>query len=1073
MLFKKIHQRSPFLKPLAVVFNLIFIFSFLIYPLNLRAQTFPNTILNLPPPGTLVSTTSEYVPLILKGVTLNPNNPLQMDFIVDTGDSHLEADSIQLKEEATKLIKYFLASLTVPKKELWVNLSPYENNRIVSTSLGQTEMGRDLLAQDYILKQLTASLLYPEQELGKSFWTRVYALASLAGTTDIPVFNPPRSPQSGEAGEASPNLDWAGKVWIVPDRAVVYEQDKSAFVVDKHLKVMLEEDIIPPPSRSEWGRLGGGEVKVNPSLNPSHKGRENISTNLIKQIIIPEIEKEVNEGKNFAVLRQIYDGMILATWYKKTLKESLLSKVYVDKNKTRGIDTNDPKAIEEIYNQYLDALKKGAYDYIKEDYDPATQNVIPRQYFSGGFDGEKVDQVERTVRKGEVRGPDAAMVAAGLQGHGEVLKASAKLYDVGRNGDVDKAQIKGRDDAAMLTQLENAIGHAPVLYLLTQSPSPVRHRVLAAVNLYQNRARSHGPLELVGFEGRKRILLEAEMFLHRVMQGHEPQADILDRVIAASILRNVPGFAFDSTAYYLAKARDVKDLGKLRDIALIKPDGTTAVNFEATNLLKDVFKSSDEFFQIVAASLLLGSGETYSEASKFLKKVYEESDKINDRVLAAVFLIDSDKESILDFFRRVLRGEFNGVSELSEIIAASHLMKDSNGESRLAADFFTDKAVRPSLMPLKERILANFSIAFTDLWSMPQGGKNFLIRLARGEEQVNSFDRLLAMTFPGDKPLPAIADWEGKDQFFADVRGEVKEEDLNRVMAASEELAYFNSGNLSPEQAKAAVNFLFDIMREPQPKTSQIIIARLLEVEERRVKPLAFLDSLPKITQSLGDDIGREVNGDAGRVRQLRNAITTLRAGFSNGDLKNRAEGAESTYGNLIGNLKAEIERGGRLTPQAVSVDRAMMTEASPALTTPYVTDEWSRVSTSPTAVEATSPVSESDAAMVGSVAEQVPAAVTVGDTASLSDVGGIDLNPDFLDLQIKRDEKGIPLPLNMQPIGEMHIEGIVPVIIKITPIASLPLLLGFSDENKDKPVKNSTNESHPQNLVKREEGSS
>ena len=30
-------------------------------------------------------------------------------------------------------------------------------------------MGRDMLAQDYILKQLTASLIYPEKDLGKDF----------------------------------------------------------------------------------------------------------------------------------------------------------------------------------------------------------------------------------------------------------------------------------------------------------------------------------------------------------------------------------------------------------------------------------------------------------------------------------------------------------------------------------------------------------------------------------------------------------------------------------------------------------------------------------------------------------------------------------------------------------------------------------------------------------------------------------------------------------------------------------------------------------------------------------------
>ena len=60
--------------------------------------------------------------------------------------------------------------------------------------------------------------------------------------------------------------------------------------------------------------------------------------------------------------------------------------------------------------------------------------------------------------------------------------------------------------------------------------------------------------------------------------------------------------------------------------------------------------------------------------------------------------------------------------------------------------------------------------------------------------------------------------------------------------------------------------------------------------------------------------------------------------------------------------------------------------------------------------------------------------------------VGGINLDPSLLDLQIKRDGNGVPLPLLMQPIGDMKIEGFFPVIINITPV-SLPLLLGLNTE--------------------------
>ncbi len=59
---------------------------------------------------------------------------------------------------------------------------------------------------------------------------------------------------------------------------------------------------------------------------------------------------------------------------------------------------------------------------------------------------------------------------------------------------------------------------------------------------------------------------------------------------------------------------------------------------------------------------------------------------------------------------------------------------------------------------------------------------------------------------------------------------------------------------------------------------------------------------------------------------------------------------------------------------------------------------------------------------------------------------GGIDLGQSNLDLQIKRDGNGVPLPISAQPIETMHINGFVPVIINITPVTNFSMLLGLND---------------------------
>ena len=68
---------------------------------------------------------------------------------------------------------------------------------------------------------------------------------------------------------------------------------------------------------------------------------------------------------------------------------------------------------------------------------------------------------------------------------------------------------------------------------------------------------------------------------------------------------------------------------------------------------------------------------------------------------------------------------------------------------------------------------------------------------------------------------------------------------------------------------------------------------------------------------------------------------------------------------------------------------------------------------------------------------------------------GGIDLSPLYgiVDLQIQRDEDGIPLPLQTQPMGTMRIEGFSPVITRMTQItaANLPPIFG---SRKKEPAK-------------------
>ncbi len=307
----------------------------------------------LPKPGTRVTLSPAFEPVLIKGLKVHPEDPFKFDFIVDPGDEKLSADDF--KKTSQRMVNYFLASLAIPEKDLWVNLSPFEKNHIIPDALIKTELGRDLLAEDYILKQISSSLIYPESRLGRSFWNEVYEGAYRKfGVTEVPIniFN---------------------KVWILPEKASVYEKDNTVYIIHAHLKVMLEEDLL---AQSRQG-------KRNPES--SHAPVKDISKQIMRVVIIPAIEKEVNEDRNFAPLRQVFYALILAQWYRDVFKSSILNKDYSGRSKIAGIDVSDPKNKDRIYHQYLAAYKKGVFNYIKEETDRFSKQPVPRKYFSGGF----------------------------------------------------------------------------------------------------------------------------------------------------------------------------------------------------------------------------------------------------------------------------------------------------------------------------------------------------------------------------------------------------------------------------------------------------------------------------------------------------------------------------------------------------------------------------------------------------------------------------------------------------------------------------------------------------------------
>ena len=338
-----------------------FVFSIVLTDLmcitNARAAVF-----GLPEPGSMLAVSQKHTDPLLRGLKVDYDNPLNFQFIFDTAD---EDDVTQ--DQARMMINYFFAALAVPDESLWVNLSPYEADRVIEASLGQTDLGRDMLAQDYVLKQLSSSLTHPDTESGEKYWSGINNSSSIMHNSETGGFS---------------------KIWITPDieNLEVMEGDGFVWVARAGLTAQTEADYLAMQKSSI-----GANSRILPDSSVMAEGENMISP---LHTILPSVINEINNGSSFSSLRQMYNAMILAMWFKKRFKESFYSG-YIDKQNVRGIDIQDKSSKDKIFDLYRQAFEEGAYNVVRRE--RLNGQTHKRRYTSGGIAG--MDKVSSALEK--------------------------------------------------------------------------------------------------------------------------------------------------------------------------------------------------------------------------------------------------------------------------------------------------------------------------------------------------------------------------------------------------------------------------------------------------------------------------------------------------------------------------------------------------------------------------------------------------------------------------------------------------------------------------------------------------
>lgn len=193
----------------------------------------------------------------------------------------------------------------------------------------------------------------------------------------------------------------------MPQQASVYEKGSAVLLADTKLKVMMEDDYLA----------------LTKSLAKSNNLKASKTDASVKNLLLPLLEKEVNEGKEFMALRQMYAAFILSVWLKKKYSEHLLSQLIGDKNITENLELPmiDSRSSQWVYQQYIKTYHRGDQS-IQEHTDANTGKTQALKYTTGGVVMQAM--ISTTSRMPNLSGKkfDEARIVL-EEGSGEVLAA--------------------------------------------------------------------------------------------------------------------------------------------------------------------------------------------------------------------------------------------------------------------------------------------------------------------------------------------------------------------------------------------------------------------------------------------------------------------------------------------------------------------------------------------------------------------------------------------------------------------------------------------------------------------------
>lgn len=301
------------------------------------------------------------------------------DYIIKAEKAKDMNQIVTIEDETEISLISFSTGLTLPESEFWVNLNPWEPDRIIEKDLGTTDVGRIMLEADLRMKKDFSRYEDPcESETGVEFW-KLLGEKREELVKEIMKRHPDEIKDVNEVQFAP-----VTRHWIVPDKVEAYETDNEIYIVNATLNIFSE----PVYEQSTYNVVNTLTLSKASKEDLSEAAKEygRYVKELQERKILPLVVREVNSGKNYSDLRQVYISLALAQWYKNKYRHSpSLFSDLIDSKNLNGLEPKSEWSAVSVWKDYKKSFEEGDYHCWKNrTYQQGDYTITESKLYSGG-----------------------------------------------------------------------------------------------------------------------------------------------------------------------------------------------------------------------------------------------------------------------------------------------------------------------------------------------------------------------------------------------------------------------------------------------------------------------------------------------------------------------------------------------------------------------------------------------------------------------------------------------------------------------------------------------------------------